>query len=142
MKLNKNDFKEFIKCIRSNENLGYLYTEKEVFNAFMLSVTELKDKSVNHFNFKSNSGYDIATLTYDFDNKEIVTIHIILDYVNKFILDNIGKSVLETDLTKYNIKTEQLIANCLRYDIIEIFDNRVMILYYKELGGLSIILEG
>lgn len=75
-----------------------------------------------------------------FANKDIVTIHIILDYINKFIVDNIGKSVLESELTKYNIKLEKLIQVCSNYHIVEIFNNRVMILFYKELGILSIIL--
>lgn len=135
-------FKDVIKNIRANESLGYLYTEKEVLTSHNLTVEQLTEWAVSSFCFKSISGHEIKCFTFDFANKDIVTIHIILDYINKFIIDNIGKSVLETDLTKYNIKTEQLIANCLRYDIIEIFDNRVMILYYKELGVISIILEG
>lgn len=134
-------FKDVIKNIRANESLGYLYNEKELLTSHNLTIEQLVEWSVSSFCFKSISGYDIHSFTFDFSNKEIVTIHIILDYVNKFILDNIGKSVLETDLTKYNIKTEQLIAICSSYDIIELFDNRVMILFYKELGVLSIILE-
>lgn len=141
MQFKKNDFKDFIKCIRANENLGYLYTEKEVFNTYMLSVTELKDKSVNHFNFKSKSGYDIVTLTYDFDNKEIVTIHIILDFITSFIKENIRKSVKETDLINYNIKLEQLIKECIHYEILEVNKSRLMVLTFKGFGILGIVLE-
>lgn len=141
MQLNKNGFKEFINCIKSNENLGYLYTEKEVYNAYNLSIIELKDKSINYFNFKSKSGYDIISLTYDFDGKEIITIHIILDFVTGFIKENIRKSVKENDLINYNIKLEQLIKECIHYEIVEVVDNRVMFLTFKGFGLLGIILE-
>ena len=141
MQLKKNDFKEFIKCIRSNENLGYLYTEKDVYNAYMLTVGELKEKSVNHFDFKSKSGYDISALTYDFDNKEIVTIHIILDFITCFIKENIRKTVKETDLINYNVKLEQLIKECIHYEILEVNENRIMVLTFKGFGILGVILE-
>lgn len=134
-------FKDVIKNIRANESLGYLYTEKELLTSHNLTIEQLTEWAVSSFCFKSISGYDIFSFTFDFSNKEIVTIHIILDYVNKFILDNIGKSVLETELTNYNIKLEQLVKECNRYDIVDILDNRVMFLIFKDLGTFSIILE-
>lgn len=141
MQLKKNDFKEFIKCIKSNENLGYLYTEKEIYNAYMLSITELKDKSINYFNCKSKSGFEIVVLTFDFGDKEIVTVHIILDFIASFIKENIRKSVKESELISYNIKLEQLIKECIHYEIVEVGDNRVMFLTFKGFGLLGIILE-
>lgn len=121
-------FKDVIKNIRANESLGYLCNEKELLTSHNLTIEQLTEWSVSSF-------------TFDFSNKEIVTIHIILDYVNKFIIDNIGKSVLETELTNYNIKLEQLVKECNRYDILDILDNRVMFLIFKDLGTFSIILE-
>lgn len=134
------DFKNVIKNIRANESLGYLYTEKEVLTSHNLTVEQLTEGAVSSFCFNSTSGYEVKCLTFDFANKDIVIIHIILDYINKFIVGNIGKSVLESELTKYNIKLEKLIQVCSNYHIVEIFNNRVMILFYKELGILSIIL--
>lgn len=134
------DFKNVIKNIRANESLGYLYTEKEVLTSHNLTVEQLTERAVSISCFNATSGYEVKCLTFDFANKDIVTIHIILDYINKFIVDNIGKSVLESELTKYNIKLEKLIQVCSNYHIVEIFNNRVMILFYKELGILSIIL--
>ena len=107
----------------------------------MLSVGELKEKSVNHFNLKSKSGYDIATLTYDFDNKEIITIHIILDFITNFIKDNVHKSVKESELNSYNIKLEHLIKECVHYEILEVNENRIMVLTFKGFGILGVILE-
>ena len=118
-----------------------MYTEKELLTSHNLTIEQLTEQAASNFCFKSFSGYDIHSFTFEFSNKEIVTIHIILDYVNKFILDNIGKSVLETELTNYDIKLEQLIKESTKHDILEILDNRVMFLIFKDLGIVSIILE-
>lgn len=133
-------FKDVIKNIRANESLGYLYTEKELLTSHNLTIEQLTEWAVSSFCFKSISHYETKCFTFDFGNKELITIHIILDYVNKFVMDNIGKSILETELTKYDIKLEQLIQLASRYDIVEILDNRVMVLIFKDLGLVFVIL--
>lgn len=133
--------KKAIKEIRANESLGYLYTEEEVINSFGLSINQLIENSINHFVFSSAIGQDVNTLTYDFSGKEIITIHIIIDYITGFIKENIRKTVKESDLVNRNIKIEQLIKECIHYEILEVNEDRVMVLTFKGFGILGVILE-
>lgn len=134
-------FKDVIKNIRANESLGDLYTEKELLTSHNLTIKQLNEWSVSSFCFKSISGYDIHSFTFDFSNKEIITIHIILDFITKFIEDNVHKSVKESDLNNYNVKLEQLIKECVYYEVLEVNENRIMVLTFKGFGVLGVILE-
>ena len=132
-------FKDIIRNIKADESLDYLYSEKEILEGYQLTLSELKQKSIHNFSFKSKSGEQIACFTFDFGS-DIITIHVILDYVKKFINDNIGETVLETELIFLNIKLEHLIKESVNYDIIELNNRRLMILTFEGLGIISIIL--